>query len=182
MSLFEINKIIAAIILALVVIFLINKIGNYTINPKVLEEQAYKVEIPETKISSEISTNESKTTSDIEPVSNFLINASLEKGSKLANKCASCHNFKEGEPNKIGPNLFDIINKEIGKTSGYAYSKAMSNFGGKWTYENLATFLYKPKDYMSGTKMNFAGLKKVQDRADIVLWLRNNSDKPATLP
>ena len=182
MSLFEINKIIAAIILTLVAIFLINKIGNYIINPKILEEQAYKIEIPETEVSSEMSAGESIIASNIEPVSSFLINASLEKGSKLANKCASCHNFKEGKPNKIGPNLFDIINKTIGKTSDYAYSNAMSSFGGKWTYENLATFLYKPKDYISGTKMNFAGLKKVQDRADIILWLRNNSNKPATLP
>ena len=141
MSLFEINKIIAAIILTLVAIFLINKIGNYIINPKILKEQAYKIEIPKTEVSSEMSAGESIIASNIEPVSSFLINASLEKGSKLANKCASCHNFKEGGPNKIGPNLFDIINKTIGKTGGYAYSNAMSSFSGKWTYENLAIFL-----------------------------------------
>ena len=181
MSLFEINKIIAAIILALVAIFLINKIGNYVINPKILEEQAYKIEIPETVDPSKINGG-TEITSNIEPVSNFLISASLEKGSKLSSKCASCHNFKEGEPNKIGPNLFDIINKKIGKTNNYAYSEAMANFGEKWTYENLATFLYKPKEYMNGTKMNFAGLKKVEDRANLILWLRNNSNNPAPLP
>ena len=58
----------------------------------------------------------------------------------------------------------------------------MATFGDKWTYENIAMFLYKPKDYMSGTKMNFAGLKKVEDRANLVLFLRDQSDNPEPLP
>lgn len=179
MSLFEINKLLAAIILTFVFLFIINKIGNIIINPKPLQEQAYKIEIPETSVAS-VGNKESEV--DIEPISNIIGVASLEKGAKLASKCSSCHNFKKGEPHKIGPNLFGIINKPIGKTEGYAYSNAMATFGDKWTYENIAMFLYKPKDYMSGTKMNFAGLKKVEDRASLVLWLRENSDNPVPLP
>ena len=66
--------------------------------------------------------------------------------------------------------------------SGFAYSKALSDYGGKWTFEELNGFLYKPKEYIQGTKMNFAGLNNVEDRANLILWLRQNSDNPAPLP
>jgi len=181
MSLFEVNKIIAAIIFTLVAIYIINKIGNIIINPKTPEEQAYKIEIPETEVSSdEIAAKTGE--SNIEPISLLLKNASLEKGEKLASKCSACHNFKKGEAHKIGPNLFGIIDRPIGTIDGFAYSSDMATFGDKWTYENLANFLYKPKDYIRGTKMNFVGLKKVEDRANMVLWLRENSDNPPPLP
>ena len=182
MSLFEINKFLAVVILALVIIFAIDKIGDYLINPTIPEEQAYKIDIPESLDLSSQSENLQETQINIEPVSSLLANASMEKGKKLSGKCASCHNFNKGGPNKIGPNLFGIVGKSIGATNDYAYSKAMSNFGNKWTYENIASFLYKPKDYIKGTKMNFSGLKNVEDRANIVLWLRNNSEDPLSLP
>lgn len=115
-------------------------------------------------------------------VQQLLVSASLNDGEKIAKKCVSCHNFQKGEPDKIGPNLFEIIGNSIGSKTGYAYSKAMASFGGKWGYEEINKFLYKPKQYMEGTKMNFAGLKKVEDRANLILWLRNNSDNPFPLP
>ena len=65
---------------------------------------------------------------------------------------------------------------------GFSYSSSLVEFGGKWTYEELAKFLYKPKDYISGTKMNFAGLKNVEDRANLINWLRQQSDNPVPLP
>ena len=182
MSLFEINKFLAVVIVALVIIFAIDKIGDYLINPTIPEEQAYKIDIPETSDLSSQSEDLQENKISIEPISLLLASASMEKGKKLSSKCSSCHNFNKGEPHKIGPNLFEIVGKPIGKTNDYAYSKAMSSFGNKWTYENLASFLYKPKNYIKGTKMNFAGFKSVEDRADIVLWLRSNSENPLPLP
>ena len=182
MSLFEINKFLAVIIVALVVIFAIDKIGDYLVNPTIPEEQAYKIDIPEDSTLSSQSQDLQSSKISIEPVSLILSSASMEKGKKLSSKCASCHNFNKGEPHKIGPNLFEIVGKPIGKKNDYAYSKAMSSFGNEWTYENLASFLYKPKDYIEGTKMNFAGLKNVEDRANIILWMRSNSDDPLPLP
>ena len=78
--------------------------------------------------------------------------------------------------------MWNIINRPKGNKDGFAYSKALSDFGGKWTYEELSIFLYKPKDYINGTKMNFSGLKNVDDRANLVLWLRQLSDNPVPLP
>ena len=182
MSGFELNKIFASFIIALLIIIAIISIANYLVKPKIPEQQAYKIEIPENEDTSQTSASSEKTEINAEPVNPILANASLNDGQKIAKKCTSCHNFQKGEPNKIGPNLYGIIGSSIGKSVGYAYSEAMANFGGKWTYEEVGKFLYKPKAYMEGTKMNFAGLKNVEDRANLILWLRENSDNPTPLP
>ena len=101
---------------------------------------------------------------------------------KIFKKCGSCHNYEKGSANKVGPNLWNIINKPKATVKGFVYSKELAEFGGKWGYEELAEFLYKPKEYIKGTKMNFSGLKKVQDRADLVLFLREQADNPVSLP
>ena len=118
----------------------------------------------------------------IEPVSMLLASASLDNGEKLFKKCATCHNYEKGSANKVGPHLWNIINRPKANVEGFAYSKALAEYGGEWGYEELAEFLYKPKKYIKGTKMNFAGLKKVKDRADLVYFLREQSDNPASLP
>ena len=106
----------------------------------------------------------------------------MENGEKLFKKCAACHNYEKGGANKVGPQLWNLINRPKANVEGFAYSKALAEYGGEWGYEELAEFLYKPKKYIKGTKMNFVGLKKVKDRADIVYFLRAQSDNPAPLP
>ena len=96
-------------------------------------------------------------------------------------KCIACHGFEAGGANKVGPNLYNIVNKEQGKAD-YAYSKTLASLSGKWTYEELNKFLYKPKLFYKGTKMNYAGLSKTKDRADLIAWLRTKSDSPVALP
>ena len=181
MSGFEFNKILASIILALLIIFFISYVGNLIVNVIHKENQvtAYKIDIPESDMSTQsiASIDES-----IEPISTLLINASLEKGENLYKKCGSCHNYQKNAPSKVGPNLWNIINRPKGIIEGFAYSASLVEFGGKWTYEELAKFLYKPKDYINGTKMNFAGLKNAEDRANIIFWLRQQSDIPVPLP
>ena len=182
MSGFVINKILASIILAVLIIGGISFVGNLIVNIDHKKNQvtAYKIDIPESDIIAQSAVSEEGEI--IEPISTLLINASLEQGEKLYKKCGTCHNYKKNSTSKIGPNLWDIINRPKGNVEGYAYSNSLLEFGGKWTYEELAKFLYKPKNYINGTKMNFAGLKNVNDRANLIFWLRQNSDNPVPLP
>ena len=108
-------------------------------------------------------------------------NRTIASGEKVAKKCTACHVFVDGGNNKVGPGLYNIVNKPIGKAD-YGYSKAFAALNGNWTYEELNKFLYKPKEYVKGTKMNFAGLKKTKDRANLIAWLRERSNAPAPLP
>ena len=182
MSSFEFNKILAAIILAIVVIVIISKVGDIIVdnNKTNLQETAYKIDIPEPD--SNIASDSISTSKNIEPIIDLLASASLENGEKMNKKCGSCHNYKKASKSKIGPNLWDIINSPKANSQGFAYSDALAKFGGSWTYEELNNFLYKPKEYIKATKMNFAGLKNTQDRADIILFLRQQSDNLIPLP
>ena len=181
MSGLEVNKILASIIVAILVVIIIGNLGDIIINVKNNEmlETAYKIDIPE---SGENSTGATSKEEISEPISLLLASASLDKGQKIFKKCSACHTYAKEGANKVGPNLWNLINSPKAKIEGFAYSKELSEFGGQWSYEELAQFLYKPKDYIKGTKMNFAGLKKVQDRADLVLFLREQSDNLAPLP
>jgi cytochrome c len=90
--------------------------------------------------------------------------------------------FDEGGPNKVGPNLYNIVNRNVASVADFKYSGALTDHGGAWSYEELNGFLYKPKAWVSGTKMNYAGLKKAEDRANIIAWMRTLSDNPTPLP
>ena len=181
MSGLEVNKILAAIIMAILIFTLIDHAGDLIVNIDHAKKQetASKIEVPEINEVESVATNSEQV---IEPISALLMNASLESGQKIFKKCSSCHNYEKGSANKIGPNLWNIINRPKAKVDGFAYSKALTVIGGEWSYEELAEFLYKPKLYAKGTKMNFSGLKKVQDRANLVLFLREHSDNPIPLP
>ena len=181
MSGLEVNKILASIIFAVLVVTLIGHFGDLIIDTEHHDqkETAYKIDVDE------IPGNEGKSEKKeeiIEPISALLANASMENGEKLFKKCATCHNYEKGGANKVGPQLWNLINRPMASVDGFAYSNALAEYGGKWGYEELAEFLYKPKKYIKGTKMNFAGLKKVKDRADIVYFLRAQSDNPVPLP
>ena len=181
MSGLEVNKILAAIILAVLIFTLINHAGDLIVNidHDKKQETASKIEVPEINDAKSVVTS---TEEVIEPISALLMNASLKSGQKIFKKCGSCHNYKKDSANKVGPNLWNIINRPKANVEGFAYSKALTAIGGEWSYEELAEFLYKPKLYAKGTKMNFSGLKKVQDRANLVFFLRKHSDNPVPLP
>ena len=187
MSGLEVNKILAAIIMAILIITLIGHLGDLIVDidgknhggHEEKHETAYKIDIPETQGGHSDTVKKEEI---IDPISELLMNASLENGEKLFKKCGTCHNYKKGSANKVGPNLWNIINRPKASVEGFAYSKALAEIGGKWTYEELAEFLYKPKKYVKGTKMNFVGLKKVNDRANLVLFLRDQSENPQPIP
>jgi len=181
MSGLEVNKILAAIVMTMLIVTLIGHAGDLLVNidQDKHHKTAYKIDVPETN---EGQSTAVKNVEVIEPISTLLMNASLENGQKLFKKCGTCHNYEKGSANKVGPNLWNIINRPKASIEGFAYSKALSEIDGEWTYEELGEFLYKPKKYVKGTKMNFAGLKKAQDRANLVLFLRNQSDNLIPLP
>ena len=187
MSGLEVNKILAAIIMAILIVVIIGHIGNLIVDVEHKKhgshdeknETAYRIDVPELADNTKVVL---KKVEVIEPISSLLMNASLEKGKKLFKKCGTCHNYEKDSANKVGPNLWNIIDRPKASISGFAYSKSLAEFGGNWSYEEIAEFLYKPKKYIKGTKMNFAGLKKVEDRANLVLFLREQSNNPVPLP
>lgn len=182
MSGLEVNKILASIFVAFIVIGLISILGDAIINGKNNEQvkNAYYIDITEMKTSNAIANTENEEIS--EQISMFLTSASFEKGEKLFKKCSACHSYEKGGANKVGPNLWNIINRPKASIQDFTYSKALAEFSGNWGYEELNQFLFKPKEYIQGTKMNFSGLKKEEDRADLLLFLREQADIPADLP
>ena len=99
-------------------------------------------------------------------------------GAKVFKKCAACHSIAKGGANKIGPALWGVIGRKAGAVPNYKYSKALVAHGKAWSFEEMNGFLIKPKDWIKGTKMSFAGLKKAEDRAAVILYMNENSDNP----
>ena len=182
MSGLEVNKILASIFVALIVVSLISILGEAIINGKDNQqvENAYFIDISELEADDLVTNTQNEELS--EQISMFLTSASFEKGEKLFKKCSACHSYEKDGADKVGPNLWNIINRPKAIVQSYTYSKALAEFRGNWGYVELSQFLYKPKEYIQGTKMNFSGLKKVQDRADLLLFLRKQADSPADLP
>ena len=119
-----------------------------------------------------------------ESANDMMAEMELAHGAKIAKKCAACHTFEPNGKNKVGPALYDIINRPMANVGDFKYSKAMMEFaqGKIWDYEQLNQFIFKPKNLVKGTSMGFAGVKKLEDRAALLLYLRSLSDNPAELP
>ncbi|MCH9780479.1 MAG: cytochrome c family protein [Alphaproteobacteria bacterium] len=109
----------------------------------------------------------------------LLANADVGRGEKLMRRCTSCHTFNSGGANKIGPNLYGIVGTVSGQNESFSYSSAMRNLNRTWGYDELDAFLEKPSRAVPGTKMSFGGMKKAEDRANIIRWMADQSDTPA---
>ena len=112
----------------------------------------------------------------------LLVAAAQNSDPRAFRKCQACHNANEGGRHQIGPNLWSVVNTAIAAKEGYSYSGAMIAKGGTWTYEALDTFLARPSADVPGTKMSFAGIRTVEERAQVIAFLRSISANPATLP
>ena len=108
--------------------------------------------------------------------------ADPEAGKKVWRKCKACHTIKKGGKKRIGPNLWNIVGRDVAAREGFKYSKGMVAFGGQWTYERLDAYLTKPRKVVKGGKMSFVGLKKPKDRANVIAFLRTMADEPLPLP
>ena len=175
MNSFEINKIITAILVTILVIFGIGKISNIIFDKDNKNIVAYKVEAPEGQAEQE----SSESSIDI---SALLAMGNIEHGEKVYKKCKACHSIKQGGGNKIGPALWNVIFRPVGSITDYKYSKALSTYGKEWNWEEMNGFLIKPSSWIKGNKMGFAGLKSEKDRASVILYLNQNSENPKQLP
>ena len=176
MDSFEINKIVAAVIIVFFVVFGIGKISDMVFHVEKPNTSAYKVEFAEV--------DKTKTSSSVQTVdiATLLALGSVEHGKKVFKKCSACHSIKKGGRNNIGPALYSVLGRNMGGVQDYKYSKALIAFGKDWTFEEMNNFLIKPTSYIKGTKMAFAGLKKEKDRASVILYMNANSDSPLDLP
>jgi cytochrome c len=116
------------------------------------------------------------------PVAALLVSANADAGQNAMRQCATCHSWKKGGGNLVGPNLYGVVGRDIGKESGFSYSKAVGDKGGKWTFDDLYEWIKNPKGFIPGNKMVFAGVKNPKERADIIAFLDKQSDNPAPLP
>ena len=176
MSSFEFNKVFAAILVAGITAMLGGFIAHTLVHPHELEKDA--VEIDGGAVASAGAAAEAKP----DPIMHLIATADIAKGEKLSKACAACHSFDNGGPNKVGPNLYGVVGAAKGHLSSFQYSDALLSTGGGWGYESLNEFLWKPKVYAPGTKMNYLGLKKPGDRAAMIAWLRTQGSGSFALP
>ena len=179
MDSFEINKIIAAVLLIALIVIGIGKISDVAFKVNKPEKSAYKIDIPED--SSKLSSKVEKVVEKVD-IEALLALGDISHGEKVFKKCAACHLVNKGGANKIGPALYGVLGRKVASKKDYKYSKAMASYDKDWTFEEMNGYLRKPQKHIKGTKMAFAGLRKEKDRASVILYLNQNSDNPITLP
>ena len=163
MDSFELNKIIAAILLVALLIIGIGKLSDVIFYVEKPKTPGYVVEVEQAvATNTEIS---SETTKDEIDIAALMATGDITTGEKVFKKCAACHSIAKGGKNAIGPALYNVVSRKIGSVSDYKYSKALSEYGKEWTFEELNGYLIKPAKWIKGTKMAFAGLRKEKDRA-----------------
>ena len=174
------NKIIVSVVLAIVLILGINKIADTIFYVKKPEKSAYQVTGVTTSASTETVESSSE---DLESQNIMALFASTNAvdGEKVFKKCVACHSINRDGSNKIGPALWGVLGRNAGTVSVYKYSKAFVAFEKSWSAEEMNGFLKKPKNWVKGTKMSFAGLKNIKDRAAIILYMNKNTDNPLPL-
>ncbi len=170
------NKILAAILTAGIIASGSGVLSRMLYAPHELEEPALKVALP---TEGETATAEAEPS---KPLPELLASADATAGEGVAKKCAACHSFEQGGPNKVGPDLWGVVGRPVASHEGFSYSSALAEKGGDWTYDDLNHFIADPKAYAPGTKMTFAGIKKDTDRANLLAYLQKQSDSPVPFP
>ena len=174
------NKIIVSIALAVILVLGINKITDVIFYVEKPEKSAYQVASIATDDSS-ASTETNSVSSGSGDIMAMFASVSAAEGANVFKKCAACHSINEGGSNKIGPALWGVLGRSVGSVPDYKYSKAMAAYGKNWSFEEMNGFLLKPKEWIKGTKMSFAGLKKAEDRAAVILYMNENTNSPLQL-
>ncbi len=168
----------AAVLVAGLIAMIAGKVTGLLYHPVTeLEERGYEIEVAEGAGDG----GEAQDTGPVQ-IAAFMADGDVAKGESLLKKCTTCHTFEQGGANRVGPNLWGILNRPIASHGGFAYSDALNAIEGNWTYQKLSEFLEKPKDFAPGTKMAFIGLKKPEDRADMIAYLRTLGGASIPLP
>jgi cytochrome c len=179
MDSFEVNKMIAAILLVALIVIGIGKISSIIFYVEKPKTPGYSFEIEE---NSTDTPKKSAKQENIVDMAALMAQGNLEEGKKIFKKCASCHSIVKNGGNKIGPALYNVVGRTVGGVTDYKYSKTLAAYEKEWTFEELNGFLKKPSTYLKGTKMAYAGLRKEKDRASIIIYLNQNGDSPKPLP
>ena len=179
MDSFELNKIIAAILMVALLVIGLGKIADGVFHVKKPKNPGYQVEVE-----NQLTSIKSEPAEVVEKIDIAAIMAlgDVSSGEKVFKKCAACHSINKGGKNKIGPALYNVVGRAVGGVDDYKYSKALASYGKEWSFEELNGFLKKPASYLKGTKMSYAGLRKEKDRASVIKYLNQNSDSPKPLP
>ena len=179
MDSFEINKIIAAILMVALLVIGISKLSEIVFYVEKPETPGYSVEEQQV---TDVSVSSEKVAEKIVDIAALMSLGDIASGEKIFKKCAACHSIVKGGKNNIGPALYNVVGRKVGAVSDYKYSKALAGYDKAWTFEELNGYLIKPAKWIKGTKMAFAGLRKEKDRASVIKYLNQNSDNPLPLP
>ena len=179
MDSFELNKIIAAILMVALLIIGLSKIADGVFHVNKPENPGYKIVLENQPT---VSISQATETVEKIDIAALMMQGDIASGKKIFKKCAACHSIKKGGTNKIGPALYGVVGRKVGGVADYKYSKALATYSKEWTFEELNGFLTKPSAYLKGTKMSYAGLRKETDRASIIKYLNQSSDSPRPLP
>lgn len=186
MNSFEFNKIAGAFLAALLTATIIGYVGNFLVHPKKLEKNVLQIAVAEPKADSAQAA--AAAPAAVESIAPLLKTANVEAGKAVFKQCAACHTPDKGGKNGVGPNQWEIVGRKAGSHEGFNYSPAMKATGekpgdaGVWTYEHLNAFIANPKAVVPGTRMAYAGLRKPEDRANLIAYLRTLADSPKPLP
>ena len=179
MDSFEVNKIVAAVLMVALLVIGIGKLSDVIFHVEKPETPGYAVEVEQ------VSTTSSSTTIAADEkvdIAALMAMGDIASGEKIFKKCAACHSIIKGGKNAIGPALYNVVGRKVGSVEDYKYSKALAAYEKEWTLEELNGYLTKPAKWIKGTKMAFAGLRKEADRASVIKYLNENSDSPVPLP
>ena len=179
MDSFEINKIVAAVLMVALLVIGIGKLSDVIFHVEKPETPGYAVEV---EAATTVAASSSSSASDEIDISALMAMGDIAHGEKVFKKCAACHSINKGGKNNIGPALYNVVGRKVGAINDYKYSKALSEYDKEWTFEELNGYLIKPAKWIKGTKMAFAGLRKEADRASVIKYLNENSDSPVPLP
>jgi len=178
MNSFELNKILGAILGTCLAVLALNIAAGAIFSTEKPAKPGYAI-----AVKAEGGGEKKEAAPKEAPLPERLAKASVDKGKSTAKQCEACHTLTKGGPNRVGPNLWDVVGNERGKgRNGFNFSSAMKAKGGEWTYDELDKFLTAPREYIPGTAMTFAGIKNPQQRADVIDYLHTLSDSPKPLP
>ena len=179
MDSFEINKIVAAVLMVALLVIGIGKLSDVIFHVEKPEKPGYAVDVEE---ATTVSTSTKASVEEKVDIAALMAMGDVTIGEKVFKKCAACHSIVKGGKNNIGPALYNVVGRKTGVVSDYKYSKALASYDKEWTFEELNGYLIKPAKWVKGTKIAFAGLRKEKDRASVIKYLNQNSDSPLPLP
>lgn len=178
MDSFELNKVLGAVLGTCLMLLSLNIAAGAIFAPHKPAKPGYDIAVPDQPAAG----GEQAKPEPAEPLPVRLANSDPKRGEAAAKQCVACHTFEKGGPNRVGPNLYGIVNRAKASVSGFNYSAAMKGKGGNWTLDELDIYLTNPKAMVPGTNMNYAGLRRGGQRADLINYLHTLSDNPAPLP